>query len=194
MRHLHRFGKGQVGDAARDLEHAVRAAGRPAQAGCGDLQQPGGRIVELQVLVDLLALQQVVAFSLPAFGEVARGDTPGTDVGGALAGGLAQQVAGGDGRHVHMQVDAVHQRATQAPLVTRHLIGGTAAGSVGRTEVAARAGVHRGDQLEARRELAAPRRARNGDGACLQGLAQRLQRGTGEFWQLVEEQYAMVGQ
>ena len=144
--------------------------------------------------VDRLALQRVVAAALTEQGEFARRDAARADVRRALTRRLPQQVASGNGRHVDMQVYAVHQRAAEAALVTRHLVGRAAARFVGCTQVPAGAGVHCSDELETRREFAAPRSARDGDGAGFQGFTQGLQRGAGEFGQFVEEQDPMVGQ
>jgi hypothetical protein len=74
-----------------------------------------------------------------------------------------------------MQVDAVQQRAAELALVARDLLGRAAAGPQAGAQVAARAGIHRRDQLEARRELGALRGARDGDAAGLQRLAQCLE-------------------
>src|SRR5690606_1641012 len=89
---------------------------------------------------------------------------------------------------------AVEQRAAELALVARDLLGRVAAGPAGMAEVAAGTGVHRRDQLEARRELALHGGARNPDVAGFQWLAQGLQCAAGELGELVEEQHARVRQ
>jgi hypothetical protein len=95
--------------------------------------------------------------------QAQRGIALGLDVAGAghAGGDLAaafrrrrqDEVGGGDSRHLDMQVDAVEQRTGQAALI----FGGAArirpafAGKAGIAGTAAAAGVHGGDQHEARR-------------------------------------------
>ena len=59
-------------------------------------------------------------------------------------------------------------------------------------EVAARAGVHRRDELEARGKIRLARGARDGDAARFERLAQHLEHVAAEFRQLVEEEHAVV--
>jgi hypothetical protein len=74
--------------------------------------------------------------------------------------GLPAVRSGGSAGHFHMQVDAVQQRARSACPGSAHLVGRAAAGlAMARAQVAAGAGVHGADQLEARRKLR-PRAAR----------------------------------
>ena len=93
-----------------------------------------------------------------------------------------------------MQVDAVHQRAAEFSLIAQHLVGRASAAAAARAQVAAGAGVHGGHQLKTRRKLCPPCGPRDGDGAGLQRLAQRLEGGAGELGQLVQKQHAMVRQ
>src|SRR5207248_8133306 len=58
--------------------------------------------------------------------------------------------------------------------------------------VAARAGVHGGDELKACRELHLPRRARDRHAPGLERLAQRLEHVAVELRQLVEEKYSVM--
>ena len=97
-----------------------------------------------------------------------------------------------DPGHPDPQVDAVAQRPGDA---ARGSVPGRrrAAAAPGRVAVpAARAGVHRRDELEAGREDDRPPDPRDRDPALLQRLAQRLQRGPVELGQLVEEEHAVV--
>ncbi len=80
-----------------------------------------------------------------------------------------------------MQVDAVHQRAGQAPLVALRFLAFIAATLLRITQITARAGVHRRHQLKTGRE----RHLLSGPGdvhlAGFQGLAQYLQHPGLEF-------------
>src|SRR5256885_3478158 len=60
------------------------------------------------------------------------------------------------------------------------------------SQIAARAGVHRADKLEARRILGLARGARNRDSAGLERLAQGFEHLAVEFRQLVQKQHAVV--
>ena len=68
------------------------------------------------------------------------------------------------------------------------------AGMARRAGQAAFAGVHRGDQLEPRREGDAGIGAGDHRLAALERLAQAVEHRRGEFRQLVEEQHAVMGQ
>src|SRR6185295_4641952 len=74
----------------------------------------------------------------------------------------------------------------------KHRIGRAAARASGVAELAARARVHRRDELERGRELGVARGARDDDAAGLERLAQRLERSTRELGQLVEEEDTVV--
>ena len=102
------------------------------------------------------------------------------------------QVRGGHARHVHEQVEAVQQRAGEAPAIIRRAARRAVAGAVRLVDMAAAARVHRRDQLEAGRIGDMAVGARDRHPADLQRLAQRLQRGAREFGQFVKEQHAPV--
>ena len=93
-----------------------------------------------------------------------------------------------------MQIDAVKQRAAELALVAGHLIGRAAAAAGGVAQVAARTGVHGGNELKARRKLALHRRARDADLPGLEWFAQRLQSAARKFGEFVQKQHAVVGQ
>ena len=93
-----------------------------------------------------------------------------------------------------MQINPVKQRAAELALIAVHLIGRAAAAAGGVAQVAARTGVHGGNELKARRKLALHRRARDADLPGLQRFAQRFQSAARKFEEFVEEQHAVVGQ
>ena len=98
------------------------------------------------------------------------------------------------GADFDVQVDTVEQGAGNAGTVAVHLIGGAAALLVVVAEIAARAGIHGRDQLEACGEVRLPCRARNGDVAGFQRFAQDFKHGAGKLRQFIQKQYAVVGQ
>jgi len=141
------LGTRQVGDGARHLERAVRAARRPPQARCCGIEELGGRIVEVQVLVDLLALQRLVGPALACQGPCPRLHHALADGGAGLPGRCLEQLLRRHGGHLDMQVDAVQQRPAELALVARDLVGCATAGALGGAKKAARAGVHGRDHL-----------------------------------------------
>jgi len=74
----------------------------------------------------------------------------------------------------------------------RHLVRPALASALRVSLVAARAGIHRRDELECRRKVRLARRARDGDAPRLERLAQHLEHVAAEFRQLVEEEHALV--
>ena len=76
--------------------------------------------------------------------------------------------------------------------IARDLVGRAAALARVMAEVAAGARVHRGDELEARGKVGLARRARDGDAARLERLAQHFEHVAAELRQLVEEEHAVV--
>ena len=194
MHGLHVGRVGQVGDGARHLQRPVRRTGAPAQLGGGRLQEAQGGVVECGMPVDRGALQGLVGRALPIDGARSGRFHPGADGSRGFARRRAQQQLGWQRGHLDVEIDAVEQRSAELALVARHLVGRAAAGTCAGAEKAAGAGIHRGDQLEARGKLGPPRGARDGDGSGLERLAQCLQRGAWKFGQFVEEQHAVVRQ
>jgi hypothetical protein len=96
--------------------------------------------------------------------------------------------------HVDLDVDAIEQRPGQLAQIARRDVRCAAAAS-GRIAVpAARAGVHRGDQLTGGGKIGLLRSARDRDAAAFERLAQHFQHVPVEFGQLVEKQHAQMGQ
>jgi len=103
---------------------------------------------------------------------------------------LTPRPGAGDGE---VDVDAVKQRPGDFLSVARDLVGGVAAGAFGVAVVAAGAGVHGGDELEAGGEVAFHRGAADGDMAVFQRFAQHFEDAAVEFGQFVEKEDAVVG-
>src|SRR5450759_5706207 len=93
-----------------------------------------------------------------------------------------------------MDVDPVYEWSGNFAAIARHLIRRATAFAAEVAEIAAGAGVHRRDQLEARGEFRLARGARNRHAPGLERLAQHLQHFALELRQLVQEQHAMMGE
>jgi hypothetical protein len=145
-----------------------------------------GGLVERAEEIHRRRRQPRIRLALALLLALACGGHAGGHRGAGLASRCGQQLLGCGGQHLHLQVDAVEQRARQPPLVARHGLGRAAAGAAhaaARAQPAAGAGVHGGHELEARRKPRLARRARDGDDAGFQRLAQRLERGARELGQ-----------
>jgi len=180
-----RVGLRQVGNRAGNFQGAVGAAGRPSQLGGCGLQKLGRCRVQDAPLVDGLTAECLVRVALALDGPFAGLQAALTDGGAAFARRALNQFVGRQRWHFHMQVDAVHQGATELALVAQHLVRRAAAAAGAGAEVATGAGVHGGHQLEAGRKLCPPRSPCDGDGAGLQRLAQSLKGTPAELWKLI---------
>ena len=125
---------------------------------------------------------------------VAREDDPFADVGRRLLRAVVAQYVRWQPWHFDSDVDAVEQRpgdARRIPLALRRCAPARAPRVA---EVAARAGVHRTDQRDARREFHRRRRARDAHPALFERLPEDLQRPALELGHLVEKEDAGMGQ
>ena len=126
--------------------------------------------------------------------DVARpGDARG-DLGTAFGRRRQDQVGGAHRRDFDVQIDAVHQRSGNARLVVRGAarVGPAVAGEPRLVGASAAAGIHGGDQHQARRIGHAVIGARDQHFAGLDRLAQRIEHVRLELRELVQEQYAVV--
>lgn len=101
---------------------------------------------------------------------------------------------GGFPGHRHMQVDAVEQWPRELAAVALDLFGAAATAAAGVAKKAARAGVHRRYQLEPRGKAHLVTGPGDDDLPTFQGLAQHLQHLAVELGQLIQKQYALMGQ
>lgn len=176
---------GQIGDRAGDLQHAEIRARRPAEALAGLAQQPLAVVGRAAQVVGLAAAQHVVRLALPRQLHGARSRDALGDHGARLAGRRrARREFGHRQRgHVDLDVDAIEQRPGQLAQIARRDVGCAAAAS-GRIAVpAARAGVHRGDQLTGGGKIGLLRGARDRDAAAFERLAQHFEHVPVEFGQ-----------
>ena len=92
-----------------------------------------------------------------------------------------------------MHVDTIDQRSRNAVSIAGDCPARATAAAAALARIAAGTGIHRGDQLEPRRDIRRYARARpHDDHAALQRLAQRLEDVARELRQLVEKQHAVV--
>lgn len=171
----------EVGNGARHPQHAVKGAGGEAQLDHGGLQKVMALGVEGTGAFQGLAAQALVKALLPAELALPRQQHPFPHHGGAFSRLALLQLAWRQRRHLDMQVDAVEQGAGQAAAVAADLFHGAAATTAGIAQVAAGAGVHGGDQLEAGGKGHLARGTGDDDMARLQWFAQNLQHLTIKF-------------
>src|SRR5580765_7908711 len=93
-----------------------------------------------------------------------------------------------------MQVYSVEQRPRNASLIISGTARSPAAGQRWIPEMATSAGVHRGNELDPRREGDVSVGTGDADVARLQWLSKRIEHCSLEFWKLIEEQDVEVGQ
>ena len=124
-----------------------------------------------QCRVERVAREPGVARALAGDGDRPGGKDPLANHAARLAVGRGREPFGIDRGDLDLQVDAVEQRPADARLIAQHRVGCAAAGLRRIAELAAGAGVHGGDELEAGRELGLAGGARNDDAPGLERLA-----------------------
>lgn len=184
----------EIGEGAGDLDDAVCGAQRQAEAFAGVFQPATVLHHQRAVATQALEVEKrvgaalAIELALAGLGHGFRG------AGTVLATGLGVVQGGGFAGDGEVQVDAVEQRAGELGAVALDLFRGATARVGDVTQVATGAGVHGGDQLEARREAHPVVGPGDDDLSVLQGLAQDFEDLSVELRQLVEEQHALVGQ
>ena len=105
---------------------------------------------------------------------------------------MHRQLFGWHASHVHMQVDAIGERARQSIAMPLELRGAAPTWFVVTAGVAARTGIARGNEHEARGKSHRLRSANDGDVSVLEWLTQRFQCRSREQRQFVQEQHAAM--
>ena len=123
-----------------------------------------------------------------------RPHDPLADRGARLAGRRRRKFGRRHGRHLHMQVDPVHQRSRNPAHIAVHRPRRTYALLRRMVVIAAQTGVHRRHQRKVGGIFHTVFRPRDGHPLLLQRLPQHLQHAAPEFGQLVEKQHPVVGQ
>lgn len=194
MRGARRVVAREVRDRPRDLQHAVVRARRPAEPLARVTQQRLARAVRAAERIGLAARQHVVGLALPRELPLARERDARGHGFARFAGGRRPlgQLGGRERGNLDLDVDPVEERPGQLAQIARGDVGRAAAAAARVAAPAARARIHRGDQLARRRKIRLQRGARDRDAAGLERLAQRLEHVPVEFRQFVEEQHAQV--
>ena len=185
----------QVRDAARHTQYPMIGARRPVQSRHGTMQQLFAMRFQATMLFDFRAAQALVRFPLACQLQGKGCRYPRGDGLRAFAGACVppqrRRWHGGD---FDLQVDTVEQRAGQATAIAQHGVRRAAATAGSMPQVAARAGIHGGDQLKAGRKLGLARRTRNADDSRFHGLAQDIEDPALEFGDFIEKQHTAVCQ
>jgi len=105
---------------------------------------------------------------------------------------MASSSAWGTAGTYDVDVDAVEERSGDPAPIARDLVGSTAAPAAVMSEIAARARIHRRDELEPGGEVALAERARDRHPARLERFAKYFEHTAVELRELVEEQDAPV--
>ena len=178
----------EVGDRARELEHAMVGARREPQPGDRLLEQrlPGGSARQWRStsFVPSSTLGLPCRASWRARAAATRSRTTALPSAGSSASSSAWGTAG-TSMWISMRSRSGPEDSTP---VARDLVGSTAASPAVMSEVAAGARIHRRDELEARGEVAFAQCARDRHASRLERLAQDLEHAAVELRQLVEEQ------
>lgn len=184
----------QIGQGAGDLQHAVRRAQRQGQAFAGSFQP--SLVVRGQPTVGAQAgqVEKRIGHALARHLDVPGRRDPGSGRGRVVSGQCRCVQGGGLAGDGDVQVDAVQQRAGELSPVALDLLRGAPAAAAGVPEKAARAGVHGGDQLEARRKTHGVAGPGDDDMPALQRLAQHLQDLAIELGQLIQKKHTVVRQ
>lgn len=176
---------GEIGDRARDTQHADIAARGQAHRIGGLHQQFAPRLVGLGEAVERIAVEFGIAACAACFeaGRLTRasGAHACGNLGAALGWRGQGEIGCADGIDLDMQIDPVEHGAGHARLVIGRAARRTAAGKRRIAEMAAAARVHRRDQLDARRKRHMRIGASNIDFAGLQRLPQRIEHRALEF-------------
>ena len=164
-------GPGKVGDGSRQFDAAmITPRGKP-EARDGLFEQRGTRFVDCAVAFDFARAQLGVRFGLSReLDFIGRAHARAHGAAG-FAVRIARQLMRCDRRHLDLHIDAIEQRPRDAAAITRNLIGRATAAPAVVPEVTAGAGIHRGDQLKARRKFGLPRRARHANAPRFERLA-----------------------
>lgn len=139
VRYLDSFLFAQIGDTAGHLQYPVKCPGGQPQPGHGLFHQAAPAVIQGAGLLKLPAAQGVVGLAgsrqldLPGLGH------PAADLfaGFGIRSGGADQFLRCQAGHFDMHVDAVQQRAGDAPPVAGDLLRRAAAAGVGVAQVAA---------------------------------------------------------
>src|SRR5487761_2190213 len=132
-----RLAPGEIGNGARQLQHAMVSARRQIEPRDRLPEQTFGRRLWPAPPVDLARTEAAVAFSLALDLYLMRRRDALAHCAARFARGLAQQIFLGHGGHFQMDVDAVEQGPGNLAAIARHLVRRATAAAVEMPEIAA---------------------------------------------------------
>ena len=142
--------------------------------------------------LDILWRQERVRHALPCDLPLARGDDARPDFSTAFRRNTAHHRIRLEARHFDLDVDSIEQRTRDAIAISKDSLRRAVTTSGRMTEVSARTGIHRRDELELRRKLHLSGGARDVNASRLERLTQHFEHATIELGQLVEKQHAVM--
>src|SRR5260221_13344075 len=148
---------------------------------------PGGAMA-----VDRAAAKEGVRLALARELHLARSRDPAGDVGRAFPGGRRNQFGFARRRDLELDVDAIGQRARNAPAIARYALGRAAAASAAVAAMSTGAGIHGRQELKASRILHLARGAGNGVALGFDRLPEGLDQLTVELRQFVQKQHSVM--
>lgn len=186
----------QIGDGARQFEHAMVGTGGQLKLVHGGFHEVAARIIQLAELAHL----GWTHFGVEAdggTGETLRLDIPGgfhtsAHSGGGFAGAVVGELLVLHAGYLDVDVDAVHQGTGDTLLVTGDRYGGAGAGLESVAIVTTRARIHGSDELEIGRESEGTGGTADGDHLIFQGLAKNLEDAHAKLGKLIEEEDTAV--
>src|SRR5262245_12633992 len=161
----------QISNGTGDPEHAVVSTRRKQQTGEGMAQQLIALAIGSAVAVDFPGAEERVRLALSRELQFPCLLHPLLDECRGLAVGRAEQLALARGGYLQLDVDSVGERTGHSPAVARDPLRRASAAAGAIAAMPARTGIHRRDELEARRELRLVRSARDRHAAGLERLA-----------------------
>src|SRR5712671_2025050 len=139
---------GEVGYGARELEHPVISTRREMELADSLSQQRAGAFFRRAEAFDFARAEPGVAFALARQLPLMRAFRAFPDLRGILAATRVNELVFAHGGHLDLDIDAIEQRPRELVTVACHLVGRASAFAAEMPQIAARAGIHRTDQLE----------------------------------------------
>ncbi len=185
---LHRFGEVgggdvvsalEVGDGAGEFDEAIVGAGGETHGRDGLPQKVFAGLVEGAELAEEGAIHLGIGENTLSFKtfplDIAGALDAGADVETFLGIARGFELVEGDARNLDVEVDSVHDGTGDARFVATRFAGRAGAEALGVAQVPTGAGIHGGDQDEARGKVKRSFGAGDGDVAILEGLPQIFQ-------------------
>lgn len=184
----------EIGDGAGDFEDAMPGAGREVELSGCLFEQLSADGIGRAARVDFGGAQAGIHLALARKLAGAGGFDAIAHAGRTFTVGLADQGVGRQGWHLDEQVDTIEKRAGELAAIAGDLVRRAAAFSVRVAVMAARTGIHRGNQLEFGREFRLAGGPGDVNAAGFERLAQGFEHFAIEFRQFVQKEDSLVSQ